>query len=343
MLKGSIVHRCFWALGAMGTALLVGVPAFAADPLPPALVPSPSPRPVRLDYQRGPGAERCPDEQAFRDAAGAQAITSAPLFAPEAPARLAVTLGRRGYGYEGTTTLYSATGAVLWTRTLPPPSYPPATSCPSLVESLALSATNEIDPAVPVPLPLPPPPVALPIAVPRKPDEPPPLPVERWPFAFRIGAAFVVDLATAPRPAAGLSVDLGFRVSWFSLEMEGRWAPPAGTSIEGAEVSTTRFAVALVPCAHAAIFVGCALAELGPIRGAITAPGLVPATNETLYVAVGGRVGLEVPLVPRRLFLRPTLDLLIAVQRTEFRISLQRRWDTPTVAAAGGLGLFAAF
>jgi hypothetical protein len=296
---------------------------------------------VRLDYQRGPGADRCPDEQAFRDAAGANAITSAPLFAPEAAARLTVTLRRRGYGYEGTTDLYDAAGALLWTRTLPPPTFPPAASCPSLVESLALSATNYIDPAVPLALPLAP--VAPPIPMPRKPDQPPPPPVERWPFAFRVGAAVVVDVGTAPRPAVGLSLGLGFRVSWFSLEMEGRWDPPAGASIDGADVSTARFVGVLLPCGHTGYFVGCALAELGPIRGTIIAPGITPGTHETLYVAIGGRVGAEVPLVPHRLFLRPAVDLLVAAQSTEFRIALQRQWATSPVAAGFGLGLFASF
>ena len=331
-----------WIVGLLALAVLLGAaPVGAADPPSPAPGQGPPPRPVRLVYQRGPGAERCPEEQAFRDAAGANAISSADLFAPDVAARLAVTLRRRGYGYEGTLDLYDAAGALLWTRTLPPPNFPPSASCPSLVESLALSATNYIDPAVP--LPLAPLPVAPPIHTPRKPDEPPPPPVERWPFAFRAGAAVVVDVGTAPRPAVGLSLGLGFRVSWFSLEMEGRWDPPAGASIDGADVSTARFVGVLLPCGHTGYFVGCALAELGPIRGTITAPGIIPGTHETLYVAVGGRFGAEVPLVPHRLFLRPAVDLLIAAQSADFRIALHPQWAAPTVAAGFGLGLFASF
>jgi hypothetical protein len=291
---------------------------------------------VRLDYQRDPGAERCPEEQAFRDAAGASAQTSAALFAPDAAARLVVTLRRRGYGYEGTTALYDAAGVVLWTVTLPPPAYPPAASCPSLVETLALSATNQIDPIVPRPLlPAPPPP-------PLRPPPPPP-PIAVSPFAFRFGAAAWADLATAPRPAFGLSFGLGFRVSWFSLDMEGRWDPPAGALLDGADLSTTRFVGALVPCGHKGYFVGCALAEVGPvwasIAGAHTASG-GPAS--ALFVATGGRLGAEIPIAPH-LVLRPAVDLLIALQHADIHLDTHRRWEMPTVAAGFGVGLLASF
>ncbi|MFS8072098.1 MAG: hypothetical protein ACMG6S_37490, partial [Byssovorax sp.] len=57
---GMIVR--FGALGALCALgiLLAGPPARAAAPPAPALAPAPPPRAVRLDYVRGPGAERCP-------------------------------------------------------------------------------------------------------------------------------------------------------------------------------------------------------------------------------------------------------------------------------------------
>lgn len=315
-----------------------------ADPSAPVPPQGPPPRPVRLDYQRGPGVERCPDEQAFRDAAGAQTISSADLFAPEAAARLAVTLRRRGYGYEGTVTLYDAAGAVFWTKTLPPPTYPPAASCPSLVENLAFSATSYIDPVVRLPPP-PPAPLLLPSSPPPSlpPPPPPPPPVAGSRIAPRFGAAAWVDLATAPRPAFGLSFGLGFRVSWFSVEMEGRWDPAAGALLEGADLSTKRFVGALVPCGHTGYFVGCALAEVGPVWASIAGAHTInggPAS--ALFVATGGRLGAEIPLAPH-LVLRPAVDLLIALQHADIHLDAQRRWEMPTVAAGFGLGLLASF
>jgi hypothetical protein len=331
-----------WIVGLLALAVLLGAaPARAADPSPLAPRPAPPPRPVRLDYRRGPGAERCPEEQAFRDHAGAYAQTSGDLFAPDAAARLVVTLGRRGYGYEGTAVIYDAAGAVFWSNTFPPATRAPAASCADLVDSLALSFTYQIDPIVPVPLQPAPPPVVQPAAVPPRPA-PPPLPAQSEPFAFRFGAAAVVDLATAPRPAVGLSFGLGFRVSWFSLEMEGRWDPPAGAIIEGADLSTTRFVGALIPCGHAGYFVGCALAEVGPIWGTVTGAGVTTGTQKTLYVATGGRLGAEIPIAPH-LVLRAVGDLLLALQTTAFRIDTQRRWETPAVAAGFSVGLLASF
>jgi len=44
-----------------GFGVLLSAPPLSADEPPP-------PHAVRLDYLRGPGAERCPEEQAFRSA-----------------------------------------------------------------------------------------------------------------------------------------------------------------------------------------------------------------------------------------------------------------------------------
>jgi hypothetical protein len=325
------------ALSLLSLAAFLGIlsgTALGADP-PPAL--QPAPRPVRLDYQRGPGAERCPEEQAFRDHAGGYAQTSGDLFASDVAARLVVTLGRRGYGYEGTAVLYDAAGGVYWSTTFPPPSRAPAASCADLVDSLALSATYKIDQIVPQPLPPAPLPSAPPISAP-----PPPPPDAPSPFAFRVGAAAWLDVATALRPAVGVSFALGFRASWFSLDVEGRWDPPAGGMLEGVELSTSRFVGALVPCGHAGYFVGCALAEVGPIWGTVTGGGVTTGTQKTLYVAAGGRLGAEVPIAPH-LTLRPAVDLTLAIQPTGFRIERVVRWETPTVAAGFGVGLVASF
>src|SRR4051812_410385 len=86
----------------LAVLILPPPPARAAEPSPPARAPSPSPpRAVRLDYVRGLGAERCPVEQAFRDAIGAKVARDLFAATPKPSARLVVMLGRRGVGYEG--------------------------------------------------------------------------------------------------------------------------------------------------------------------------------------------------------------------------------------------------
>jgi hypothetical protein len=318
--------------------LLVASPAAAQAP----------PGTVRLEYNRGAGAERCPAEQAFRDAVGADVARQ--LFTPDARDRLVVTIARSPRGYEGSAELRDASGAVTWARALPPTS-----SCAGLVDDLTFAISVKLDPAtarkptrrffgvdgevVPIPETTPPPPPSLPPDVPDRPA-PPPSPS---PIAFRIGAATWMDLATSPRPAFGLTLDAGFRVSWFSLAVEGRWDPPASSDVGGtAELTTTRFMGALVPCGHYRWFLVCAVGEVGPLKGTITGEMVTTGTQTTLYAAVGGRVGAEIPVAPH-LAVSLAADALGAAQRTVFRVDGHPRWNTPAFAGGVGAGLLASF
>src|SRR4051812_26915998 len=102
------------------------------------------PRTVRLDYVLRPGAERCPGEQAFRDAIGAKVARDLFATVPPPSARLVITLGRRGPGYEGAAELRDATGAVTWAMVFPSPSHPPAATCASLIPALAFGVSLEM-------------------------------------------------------------------------------------------------------------------------------------------------------------------------------------------------------
>jgi hypothetical protein len=131
-------------------------------------------------------------------------------------------------------------------------------------------------------------------------------------------------------------------VAWFSLDFEGRWDPPAGSVIEGAEVSTSRLVGALVPCGHAGYFAGCLLAEVGSIWGSVTGPRIQGETQSEIYVATGGRLSFEFPIAPH-LALRPAVDLLLALQRPSLRVAGVPRFEVPFVNAGFGLGLLASF
>jgi hypothetical protein len=173
-----------------------------------------------------------------------------------------------------------------------------------------------------------------------------------------------MDLATAPRPAFGLTVDAGFRVSWFSLAGELRWNPPAGASTPAnVDVSTMRLLGALVPCAHVGSFAGggsvfgCAVGELGQIRGSIAKAGATatPDHQASLYGTAGGRFGIEIPVVaPRRLFLRVAVSMAGVPVRPRFLAGTmtsggvvtsppQTVWESPAFVGGLGLGLVASF
>jgi hypothetical protein len=322
----------------MCVALLVGTQAFAADPPPPQRASSPPPRTVRLDYERGPGAQRCPGEQAFRDAIGAKVARDLFAAEPKPSVRLVVSLRRRGAGYEGTADLHDAAGAVTWSMLFPPPLHRPSSTCSNLILALAFGVALEVDPvelptAAPSPSPpvVEPPIVTPPLAKPEAPTRP-----------FRIGVSPWLDLGVAPRPAFGLSLGLGFRAAWFSLDLEGHWDPQAASILSGAEVGTSRFVGALVPCGHVRYFAGCLLAEVGPIWGTVSGAGIQGGTQSATYVAIGGRLSAEVEIAPH-LALRPAVDLRVPLPRPEFGIAGMIRWKAPTVGAGLGLGLLASF
>jgi hypothetical protein len=64
--------------------------------------------------------------------------------------------------------------------------------------------------------------------------------------------------------------------------------------------------------------------------------------NDSLYVALGGRVGLDVALT-ERWFLRPQLDLVRALFPAELQVDGAVRWPAPPYAGLGSIGLGARF
>ena len=338
--------------------LLAASQVFAASPPSPARVRSPPPRAVRLDYLRGPGAERCPGEQAFRDAIGAAVARDFFATSPVPLERLVVKLGRRGGGYEGTAELHDAAGAVTWRVVFPGLPHPPAGLCSSLLPALAFDIAVEVDSPVRPPAP---PAVAPPVSpvVEEPPAAAPPVPpvVEEPPIVkpppaplvaplrlFRIGVSPWVEFRTAPRAAFGLSLGLGFRVAWFSLDLEGRWDPPAASVLDGIEVGTSRVVGALVPCGHVKYFAGCLLAEFGPSWGTVTGTRILGGTQSAIYVATGGRLSAEIEIAPH-LSLRPAVDLRLPLHRPSLRFEFEAepRWKAPVVSVGLGVGLLASF
>ena len=308
---------------------------------------------MRLDYSRGPGAGRCPAEQAFRDAIGAKVARDLFAASPPPTARLVVRLGRRGAGYEGTAELRDAAGAVTWSKVFPPLPHPPAATCASLIPALAFGVSIEVDPVdFPSMAPPTPPVVELPIVT--APADKPMVPahVEASPRPFHIGVSPWLDFATAPRLAFGLSTNLGFRVAWFSLDLEGRWDPPAASTVSGAEVRTSRLVGALVPCGHVRDIAGCLLAEVDSLWATVTGSRINGGTQSEsykmvderahIYGTVGGRLSLEVEIAPR-LALRPALDLVVPMRRPSLHIAGVSRWEGSDVSGRVGLGLLASF
>jgi hypothetical protein len=211
-----------------------------------------------------------------------------------------------------------------------------------VVRAAAVVVAEALDPIQAPAPPVPPPPVVM--------AEPAPPPVvaapRRWEGHAALGSW--LGLGVAPRPAAGLSVEVGARWSVVSLSGELRWDPPAGADAwGGARLATRRVLGALVPCGHWSLresfgLLGCAVMQAGRIWG--EAEGVpAPTTIGQPYFAAGGRFGVELRLTPitSHLGLRLSGDLLVNVQRTTFVIYEHGSWTTPRLAGDVGLGVVA--
>lgn len=291
---------------------------------------------MRLAYT---GAEGCPGEEAFRDAVGLQVRRWEP-FAVNAPWRLTVVISRRGDAYEGSAVLSDRGGAVEWKR-----AFPATAKCVDLQGDLARAIALRVDPT-PVPAREQPPRSSSPSVVreevrPLGPE--PAAPAQPGPLVFRLGAGTWMDLATAPRPTVGLTLDVGLRYGWFSVAAEGRWDAPASATVGGADVGTTLFLAALVPCGHYRWFAGCLVGKLGQIRGSLNAMGGTTPDHQTaLYDAAGVRLAVEIPAIPSRLFVRLAADAL-GSRPAVFLLDGKPKWSTPSFTGGLGAGLVAAF
>jgi hypothetical protein len=170
---------------------------------------------------------------------------------------------------------------------------------------------------------------------------PPPAPIV---FQVRLGGLGAVG--SAPAAAAGGSVQISARRGSFSLGLEGRGdlASTAPLSFNGArvgEMQTSLLMGTLVPCASRGVLEGCALLSAGAVRA--SASGLdMPRQVSAPFLAVGARVGLELPL-GGILSAGIHADLLAPVTELVLRVSGQTVWTSPSISGALGLTIGARF
>jgi hypothetical protein len=329
-------------------ALLLAAPARARGPssgpifrvehdTPPPGAPVP-PHPVRLDYSLGSGTAACPSVETFRDAVSA--LTRFEPFEPSAAERLAVTVVRQGRLYQASAALWGAATAPIWAFTLGP-----VDDCRILVDSLAGTVANKIDP---VSSPAPPPRATsapLPPPHPPRDETPPPMSPPRA-FRVRLGLGAAVELATVPSVAFGLTLDVGLRWDAFSIALEGRGDFPASGALSSAgRLRVYRFMSALVPCGHwlkGGWLFACGLVEFGLLRASSLGVDH-PDASSFFGAAVGARLGTEIPLVQRRLVAYVAGDLLGTLVRAAVTFEDRPIWTAAPVSGAVGVGLRAAF
>ncbi len=299
----------------------------------------------RLAFTREPGAAMCPD------ASGVRAAVTAKLgydpFRDDAPRTLAVVFGKSGAELRAQVELRDEAGVVTGARKLKSS----AAGCGPLADDVAQAIAIAIDPLYLTP----PPPASASVAPSSsasaaptvvEPDGPPLPPIESPPpVHLDLFAGGVVAAGASPSGlGVGLVFGFGARRGPFSLALEGRVDRDSSRASDlGGEVRGALLAAMLVPCLHAEPFRACALAQGGAFLGS-SADIDQPRRVSTPWAAVGGRVGIEVPILPGgALLVRLGFDILATLTRTRLSLHGQEVWVSPPVSGALSGGLVGRF
>jgi hypothetical protein len=338
-------------VGMLDKVLLLGLVAL---PLP--LSAQTAERPLtRLRYSRAAVPPDCPDQTELRDAVAGQ--LGYDPFWEDAPRTLSVQLASDEQ-LHAKLELRDGSGRLLGARLLTAERQ----DCRGLAAALVLAIDIAIDPlfrsrprapaAVPAPGPGSPTPaivVAPPASAPATGGSAPPRGAISSPAAaarrgvnLRASVGVSAWLGAAPTVTMAVAAQLGLRWRLFSCGLEGRVDLPSQTqTAEVGSVQTQLLLGMLVPCLHYRFLAACALLSLGALRGEGVEVAQ-PRQQTTLYSSAGLRLAAELRLV-KSVHLRPHLDLLGVLTRTELRVGDTQVWSTPPVAGAVGLDVMASF
>jgi hypothetical protein len=286
-----------------------------------------APKRVRFTYERGQGAEHCPDELSLKNAVSAR--LGYDPFDGTAPRVVAATIVRRGAALLGRVEVHGEDGKPSGSRQISSHE----NDCTELSSALSLAISIAIDPlslAPPPPRPAPAPPVPVPRRAPRPAPPCPPAPAPRVvatadsPVRFRASAGAHAAFGVAPAPAAfGLDVDVGIRWRALSVDVGGR---DRGT------VATSLLFATLAPCGHVSFFSGCALGAFGVVRG----EHIEREQRDTVpFVALGARAAAEIPIYSV-VGIRVFADVLAPLTRTAVIVLGDEVWRAPVVQGALG-------
>ena len=327
------------AFVAMGLTLGVGPFAFADA------------SPARLVYERGAGADACPDEAGLRRDVAAR-LGHDP-FVTSADRTVAARIVREGNTLRGTIELLDAGGKVNGARALESKQL----DCKELASAMSLAISLALDPlagappkpsasvsvtasasATPVvsasasPPPLPPAPSAS-----TAPSLPAPAsePLNR---GLRIGFGSFAGVGFGPRNSLAIVASVGYRAPRWSFDVEGRRDVPLEAKQLGAGTATASiFGATLVPCFVRGPLGVCGLLSLGALE-ASGGEVATPRTASAFWAAAGVRVAAELTVFGP-LTLTFHADGLVPFVRTTLRLNGEDVYTTSAMAGVGGLRL----
>ncbi len=308
---------------------------------------------ARLVYARGAATETCPDEAEFRAAVAAR-VGYDPFF-PFAKRSVVTRVDATGANsYRARMEILDERGALLGEKVF----LSSSGECGEVVLTLALAVSLAIDVIDVAPTPAstdemaaapPPPPVDT---APAPVVEPPPashvlpdvaLPEARprWQGEGSLRALGTVGLGRAVN--LGTSLGAAVRRGRWSLGLEGRLDLASSASIEPrGSVSTSLLGLSVAPCfAPYKLLFACATATAGRID--VESTGIEhPARDSALFLAFGGRVGVELEATSA-LALRAALDVAAAPVRHVLRVGASDLYETSMVVGSASLGAVVRF
>jgi hypothetical protein len=317
---------------------------------------------ARLEYERSPGTESCPD-QATLVAAVAERLGYDP-FSSDALQTLHARIEPSKDGFAAVIELRDAAAQIVAERRLGN-----AGGCAELAAAMALSMSIVIDPEralerAPTPSdnpsreasPSADPPTkekpalrAFPAApfttAPPAPRSDVPMPgaaSQVTPTLGNAGAALHLALGLEPAAALGLTVFAGARRGRVSFALEARYDAPASDAISpGGRLAAEFFGAGAVPCFHYRPFAGCAVILAGLLR--VESTGVPGARADAgFFAGLGPRLGLEWPIAPHvSVFAQG--DLLFSLRPLTVKRGEATVWESPLASGRLASGFVAAF
>ena len=305
-----------------------------------------------FQYERGPGAELCPDASvmrglvgghlgydAFDDAAALQIRCR--IIAQRPRLQAVVNVIDRASGRSGERKLASAN-----------------VNCTELADAAALAIAIAIDPLLPptrasIEKPsdenmaaLPDDESSTPSRLPSVSDhanhqeEARPSREQRSvPLIFSIGAGAALSYALQPTPALAVNLAFAARRGALSVGLEGAWRPPSHLTFSGGTIAAQLLDATLLGCGHYGEMNACFVADGGVLVG--SAEGYLRSAHDaTPFVAAGFRAGWQ-----PRLFGNGSVLIyvsgLVPLVRTTLWIDPASVWTMPRFAGqAGFVGFF---
>ncbi|HYP98134.1 MAG TPA: hypothetical protein VER96_05640 [Polyangiaceae bacterium] len=304
----------------------------------------------RLVYMRGPGAENCPDQASVRDAVKKR-LGYDPFF-PSSDKIIIARVMRDGSKLRGEVELVDEQSSQVGKREFAAEQ----DQCEQLVHAMALSISIAIDPKSaetyaqgpenPAPEPrenepasspsaeapvvtAATPPAAPPIASPARSSPQ----IKRWLWSAGLGAT--VQFGSMPKTAFGATAFGAVRSGAWSLALEGELDAPMTAHSEGVELRSSGGALKLLPCGHWKLMSACQITALRWLAATGTPSGLGGSAGS---LALGGRLGVELPLSPKFGALAYG-DLLLTPLPVHLESQGNPLWKTPIFS--GGLGIAA--